>query len=239
MTDVGPSCEPFGPAGWVQPVSAWTSLAFVVAGLAILGVVLWERRRSPADPSASDDVVVPNATALRVILAVLAIGNGIGSVIQHGPEPWWNPVVHDPPLMGALALLAADAVADLTGRRLRHWWWLAPTALTAVLALWEPDASTAAQSVVAVVSVGLTLLRAGARPALRPRIIAALALLGGGGIVGAVSRPGGPWCVPGSWWFDSGWSGHAVWHILAAAALVVLAPLLGRRRPTRSAERTA
>lgn|GEM_PF-559248 len=234
VTQVGPSCEPVGGAGWVQAASAWTSLAFVVAGIAII-VVSWRahrRRRGAADgvaaPSAGD-LLARNATALRVILGLLAIGNGIGSVIQHGPEPSWNAVVHDPPLLGALALLAADAVADLGGCRLRHWWWVAPTAACAVLAAWAPVASTVFQVVVAVVCVALSLVRWWVRPELRARLLVALGLLAVGGGIGTMSRPGWPWCVPDGWWFEAGMSGHAVWHVLAAAALFALAPVLGHR----------
>ncbi|QAY69804.1 hypothetical protein [Xylanimonas protaetiae] len=215
MQSIPPSCEPLGPAFWVQPASAWSSLAFVVAGVAILAVA-WRRRHTPAG-------------VLQVALGVLTALNGVGSVVQHGPAPVWNPVLHDPPLMGALALVAADGIADLTGRRLRHGWWVAPTAACVVLAALWPGVSAAAQSAVAVVAVGVTLLRAGRRPAIRARAVTAMALLGVGGVVGTLSRPGWPWCDPSSAWFAAGWSGHAVWHVLAAVALWVLAPAIGRR----------
>lgn len=49
-------------------------------------------------------------------------------------------------------------------------------------------------------------------------------------VVHRLSRTGGPWCRPGSVW-----QGHALWHVLAAAALVMLggasrepAPVPGR-----------
>ncbi|MCL1871048.1 MAG: hypothetical protein FWF90_11635 [Promicromonosporaceae bacterium] len=198
-------------------MSAWTSLAFVVAGVAILAVA-WRRRGTPAG-------------RLQIAFAVLTAFNGVGSVVQHGPAPTWNPVLHDPPLMGALALVAADGIADLTGRRLRHAWWVVPTAVCLVLAALSPGVSAAAQSAVAVAAVAVTLVRAWRRPAVRPRSVVALGLLAVGGVVGTLSRPGWPWCDPSSAWFASGWSGHAVWHVLAAAALWVLAPAVGHREP--------
>ncbi|ACZ29323.1 conserved hypothetical protein [Xylanimonas cellulosilytica DSM 15894] len=213
MSSVPPSCEPLGPALWTQPASAWTSLAFVVAGVAIVV----RASRAGAGPRAA-------------VLGVLTVLVGVGSVVQHGPAPSWNPLVHDPPLMGALALVAADGVADLAGRRFRHWWWVAPTAVVVVLAAVSSGASSAAQSAMAVVAVGVTLLRAWRRPAVRARSLAATALLGAGGLIGTLSRPGWPWCDPSSAWFASGWSGHAVWHVLAAAALWMLAPALGSAR---------
>lgn len=212
------ACEPAGPALWTQPPSAWSSLAFVVAGVWIL---VAEHRRRTRDRAAAGGPETP-------ALGVLTILIGVGSVVQHGPAPSWNPVLHDPPLMGALALVAADAVADLTRRPLRHRWWLALAGLVVVLAAVAPAMSEAVQVATAVVAVGSSLVRAWLRRAVRRRTLAAVALLAVGGAVGRYSAPGWPWCVPGGW-LDGAWSGHAVWHVLAAVALVVLAPVVGRR----------
>ncbi|MCL1899835.1 MAG: hypothetical protein FWG11_04875 [Promicromonosporaceae bacterium] len=221
---VGPSCEPLGPDGWRQAASAWSSLAFVVAGVAIIVWALWLRR-----PVQEEDTLVPNATAIRVIMGVMAIGNGIGSLIQHGPEPWWNPIVHDPPLLGALAVMAADSFADLTGRRLRHWWWAGPTALCALLAWVWPAGSMGLSIVVAVIAVPVAGWRLWRRPAIRGWLLASLGLLAAGSLVGTLSRVGMPWCNPDSAWFQAGWSGHAVWHIAAALGMLALTPALGTR----------
>lgn len=208
-------CEPAGAWPWAEPASAVSSLAFVAAGALI---VLTARR-----------------TGARVALGVLTALVGVGSLVQHGPAPAWNPVAHDPPLMGALALVAADALGDLTGRRVRTWWWLAPTIAVAALAATSPTASTVAQASAAGVAVGASLLRARSRPALRRRTLAALALLAAGAAVGTLSRPGMPWCDPDGLLVPV-LSGHAVWHVLAAAALAVLAPTLGTRRTAVPAE---
>ncbi|WP_425955259.1 hypothetical protein [Xylanimonas sp. McL0601] len=225
MTAIPRSCEPLGPELWLQPASAWTSLAFVVAGAAIV----WAARH-PAPVRADDAAAASDAARLRTTLGIVTVLIGGGSVIQHGPAPSWNPVVHDPPLMAAVCLAGADAVADLTGRRLRHWWWLAPTGLVVVLAARAPGASSAVQGVAAAVAVGATLVRAWGRPVVRSRLLVVVGLLGAGGVIGNLSETGGPWCDPSSAWFQAGWSGHAVWHALAAVALWVLAPALGTRR---------
>ncbi|MCB7136257.1 ceramidase domain-containing protein [Cellulosimicrobium marinum] len=209
------ACELAGGTPWAEPLSTWTSLAFVVAGLAIVVRAL----RVPDDAS---------PVGVRVALGCLVALIGVGSVVQHGPSPAWNPVVHDPPLLGALALVAADAVADLTGRRLRTSWWLAPTLLSVVLAATSVVASTAAQVVAAVVAVGASLLRAGRRPAVRRRTVTALVLLAVGGGIGTLTRAGWPLCdADGP--LGVTLQGHAVWHVLAAVALWVLAPTLGTR----------
>jgi len=232
VTYIPPSCEPSGSEHWYQAMSAWTSLAFVAFGLLIIWCALRRRRRIPAVSTGSITNIgfAPNALTIQVLLGVLAIGNGIGSVIQHGPEPSWNPIVHDPPLMGALALVAADAVAGLRPEwRFRHWWWLTPTALTTALAAIAPGAASVSMGVAAAIAIPLAAWRAWQEPAIRPHTLLALGILGTGGIIGELSRPGRPLCVPGSAFFESGWSGHAIWHILAAAALWVLAPTLGAR----------
>ncbi|MFE5292172.1 hypothetical protein ACFQ8T_08340 [Isoptericola sp. NPDC056618] len=173
----------------------WSSLAFVVAGAWILTTA----RRPGA------------GTGPRAALGVLAVLVGVGSVVQHGPAPPWNPVVHDPPLLGAYALVAADAVADLTGRRLRAWWWLVPTLADVVLAALWPGASVVAQGAAAAAAVVAVLLRARARQRLRARLLLALAALGVGTLAGQLSHP--------------------AWHVLAATAIAVVAPTVGRRAP--------
>ncbi|GAA1729589.1 hypothetical protein GCM10009809_26480 [Isoptericola hypogeus] len=202
----------------------WSSLAFVVAGCWILATA--RTGRSPDD-----------GVRTRACLGVLAVLIGVGSVVQHGPAPSWNPVLHDPPLLGAYALVAADAVADLTGRRLRTWWWLAPTLADMVLAAAWPEASVVAQGTTAAVAVVAVLLRARARPPLRARLLTALGLLALGSLVGELSRPGRPWNQTGGW-LDGALSGPAVWHVLAAAAIVVVAPAVGRRTEPRASSVT-
>lgn len=219
------ACELAGGTPWAEPSSTWTSLAFVVSGVAIVVAAL---RGRPGTPSV---VLVPDGAAaarLRVLFGILVALIGVGSVIQHGPSPAWNPVVHDPPLLGALALVAADAVADLSGRRTRTWWWLAPTLLCVVLAATSVAASTAAQVLTAVVAVAASAWRARRRPAVRRRTVAALVLLAMGGGIGTLSRAGWPLCdADGP--LGVTLQGHAVWHVLAAIALWVLAPTLGTR----------
>lgn len=202
---VGPGCEVPGAAPWIEPVSTVTSLAFVVVGVAIL-------------------ICHRGTGALRNVFAACVIGVGLGSVIQHGPAPQWADTAHDAPLAALLALVAADAVADATGRPMRHWWWLAPTALATALTAIAPLASDALQVAIAVVGVGATVVRASRRPLLRARLLWAMALLGVGAIIGTLSRAGGPLCVP-----ESLLQGHGVWHVLAAAAMGVLAPTVGWR----------
>ena len=213
--DQSPGCEALSDGPLKEPVYAVTSLAFVVAAVWIL---LAARRRRRAGEDAAQAVPVAG-------YALLVAGVGVGSVIQHGPDPGWSDVAHDLPLLATLAFIAADAAADLIGRPRGWWWWAAPTALLLPLVIAAPRPGDLAQVGVAGVAIGLTLVRAWRRPDLRRAIGRSLALLAVGGIVGTLSRPSGPLCDP-----DSIWQGHGVWHILAAAGLATLAPAIGRRR---------
>ncbi|MCK9795278.1 hypothetical protein M1843_16120 [Isoptericola sp. 4D.3] len=209
---------------WTADV--WSSLAFVVAGAWILAT-------TPRRVRALDDDARRERVLAQRSLGVLAVLVGVGSAVQHGPAPAWNSVVHDPPLLGAYALVAADALADLTGRELRTWWWLVPVLADVALAATWPLASMVAQGTAAAVAVVAVLLRARARPALRRRLLAAIAVLGVGAVLGELSRPGRPWSDGAT--FDTV-PGHAVWHVLAAVAIAVVAPAVGRR-PTDSSPR--
>ncbi|MBX9244974.1 hypothetical protein ICW40_09145 [Actinotalea ferrariae] len=212
----GPGCEA-APGGPLQePVAALTSLAFVVAALVI---VVDARRRAARVPLA---------------YAALVAAVGVGSFVQHGPDPAWSDPAHDLPLLATLTYVAADAAADLTGRRRRWWWWAFPVAALLPVVVLAPRPGDLAQVGVAVVAVGLTVRRAVAQPHLRRRVATALALLAVGASVGTLARAGWPWCDPAS-----PWQGHGAWHVLAAAALAVLAPTVGRGAVRRAGESPA
>lgn len=144
------------------------------------------------------------------VFALLVAAVGVGSLIQHGPHPSWQAYAHDLPLAAVLAYVAVDAAADLSGRELSPAWWLVPTACVAPAIAFGHDASTIVQVVLAIVAIGLSVQRARRRRAQRRTLVAALLLLGTGA---AVSQAGG----------------HPIWHVLAAASLVLLAAAVGTR----------
>jgi hypothetical protein len=192
-----------------QPAATLTALALVAAGVLVLA------GRHPASPR------------LRVGYGLLVVAAGVGSVIQHGPHPPWQAYAHDLPLAAVLGFVAADAAADLAGRRGRAYRWLRPAssagaaAALAPLVAVGPAAATVAQAGLAAVAVGLSLWRARVRPGLRRTLLTALAVLAAGALAGTLGDRTGL-CRP-----DSLLQGHAVWHLLAAVALWRLAPAVG------------
>lgn len=189
-----------------EPANTVTSFGFVLVGLAVL-------------------LRLPAPVRSRWAYGLLVIGVGVGSVIQHGPHPSWQAYPHDLTLAGVLAFVAVDCAADLSRRRLSPLWWVLPTlALVPVIAA-SSLGSSLVQALFGAVAVVLGLARAWARPWLRRPLLTALTLLGVGAVIGTLGERTGL-CQP-----DSLLQGHAVWHLLAAAALWRLAPVIGARAP--------
>lgn len=194
----GRGCERLRPGLLSEPASAVSSLVY-------LGAAALCR---PAPPA----------------YVALVAGLGVGSFVQHGPNPPGADLVHDLPLAGTLAFVAADCAADLSGRPRAALWWAAPTLALVPLVVRAPRAADTVQAGMATAAVLLALARARRRPGSRRRIGWALAVLGVGATIGTLSQGGGPLCDP-----ESLLQGHAAWHVLSATALVVLAPVVGRR----------
>jgi hypothetical protein len=77
-------CEAFQSGFLVQPVNAWSSVAYVVVGLWFV----WWAFRLP--------------TAQRTPALVYAVGlaaSGVGSVLYHGPQGWGAQFLHDAPVV--------------------------------------------------------------------------------------------------------------------------------------------
>ena len=111
--DVGPGCEQVTDGFLREPVSAWSSLTFILAGVLIQVLALRRRRADLRGPDGPRGAVVepPSLT-----YALLVAGIGVGSVVQHGPNPAWADLAHDLPLLATVALISADAAADLVSK---------------------------------------------------------------------------------------------------------------------------
>lgn len=194
-------CERVRPGLVTQPVNTATSLAYVVAGVAL--AARGRRRPRPA-------LVGPVAGALVL--------NGVGSVAYHGPGGRWGKWLHDTGLVAMSATLAVAALArvrDWEDRRVH----VADAALVAAgagaLAV-RPGVELAFVAPLGIVAVGHELVRPS--PSGRGRRLVGGALLTVGAVVQARSRTGGPWCRP-----DGPFHGHGLWHLLSAAGLYLVA----------------
>ena len=95
-------CERVVGTALAQPVLAITSLAYVVAGVA---VVSWARR---------------GRGVLAAAAGVALIAVGVGSFVYHGPQPSWAGPAHDWPIVVLGVVYAAGLL--LTVRRQRRLW---------------------------------------------------------------------------------------------------------------------
>jgi hypothetical protein len=214
-------CEHYGAEFLGEPANAVTSLAFVAAAVAIL--VSHRHNATRRDTPVRD--------RQTVVFAGLVAGTGVGSFVQHGPHPDWQAYAHDLPLAAVLMFITADAVSDLLERDLSPSWWLVPTVAMAPVIASGGSASTALQATMATAAIGLSLVRARRRPALRRTLITALVAAASGAAIGALTDRTSL-CQA-----DIPVQGHAVWHVLAAAALWRLAAAVGaRRRPPSAPE---
>ncbi len=178
-----------------QDVNAWSSLAYVAAGL----VLVWQVARGR----------LPRAVlGLAVVVAV----EGIGSLLYHGAASDLAQFLHDIPLIGALGFIAGWHVGRLSGRA-------DPSSLVGLVVglavssatwFWLPGATNATVGVAVAVIVGASLL------ARRRGLVGVWSwpLLGLGGIAVAMwllGQPDSPACRAESWLQP-----HGLWHVLTA-----------------------
>jgi hypothetical protein len=189
-----------------QDVNAWTSLAYLAAGLVIVAPVV--RRGLPA---------------ALLALGAVAVVQAVGSFLYHGAEGDLAQLLHDVPLVGALGFVAGWQAGRLLDRASAGGLaglatGLAAGALASVAGV--VDLATA----VLVVSVAVTELIARRRglPALWNVPLLALAAVAG--VFWLAGTTGSPLCDERSWAQP-----HGAWHVLSA--LLLLAWVEAAARP--------
>lgn len=193
-------CEAFGSGRLIQPVTAWTSLAYAVVGLAIM---------------ISAASVPPRERSLRIAFGILLIGTGAGSFLYHGPQPAVAAFAHDITFLTMLWFLIIMNPAGPYGIR-RAWAWAAVVVVSVVMSLvlvLYPTSTNAlaAISIAALVVSDLLMHRIGGING--PWYATALALLGGALLFNALGRSGASTCAP-----DDVLQFHGLWHVLSAMA---------------------
>ena len=198
------------PGPVAQPANALSSAAYLAAGA-------WLEGRHRRAAAIEDPGVGAVARAVALALAV----DGVGGVGFHGPGDRASRWLHD---VGLLVTVSALGVVDLVGagRLTQRGGVLALGGIGAGAAIAvgaRPDRTNAWSAVVGAGALVATVLALrGQRPAsdrrsVRLRVLAAV-LAGAGAALNRAGRRGGPWHRP-----DAALQGHALWHVLTAAAL--------------------
>ncbi len=193
-------CELIGDEWLAQPVNAISSLAYVVVGIAITVTAI----ARPVDRLRS------------VVFAICLVAIGVGSVLFHGPQPAGSQLLHDLPILLALAFVVAHdlrVVVPALGDDLTVFGLSVPV-LVLVTAL--PGATgnvVAGVLLAAAVVLEVLVVRRGVRGGpsrSRSRLVAIglVALAAGSWLLG---RTGSPACDP-----DAVFQFHGLWHVLSA-----------------------
>ena len=220
-------CERIGSGALAQPVNAWSSLAFLLAGAWVLTLASRARTRRVE----------------LVVYGVAVASNAAGGMLFHGWQSEGARWVHDVAILSVLVFIAAFGAARRwdrgTGWTIRVFA-ISLAALGAMLAV-VPSATYAVYALVGVAAgLGEVLeihrelpeIRRQGVPAERRALLGAIAAFALGATAFFVGRTGGPLCDPAS---PMQW--HAVWHVAGAAAMALyasgrIAPSGTRLRPT-------
>lgn len=178
-----------------QDLNAWSSLAYVAAGV----LLAWEVHRSRLPRAAYG-------------LAAVLAAEGIGSLLYHGAASDLSQFLHDVPLIGALAFVAGWHVGRLRDRADAGSLAGLAVGLAVSTVLWAvaPEATnvTAAVAVVVVFTASLVARRRGMAGVWSWPLL----LLGAVAVsMWALGTPDSPVCDADSWL-----QAHAVWHVLTA-----------------------
>ena len=193
-------CEALGNGWLIQPVAAWTSLAYAAVGIALMVMAAPSRGRE---------------RILRITFGLLLVGTGIGSFLYHGPQPAIAGFAHDLTFLTALWFLVVMNPARPYGLR-APWAWASVAAVSTIIAIVLVlfPASTnilTAISVTALIISDLLMHRVGGINA--RWYAAALSLMAGALIFNVLGRTGASTCRPGDVI-----QFHGVWHVLSALA---------------------
>jgi len=144
-------------------------------------------------------------------LALAAVG--AGSMAYHGPGGPWGQWLHDVSLASVPALAASRELASgPLGGALNG----ALVGAAGAMLRSRPGSANAVVATLGALAGVTALLRAPRRPA-RAQVVGAGLLLAGVGVHSA-TRTGMRWCRP-----DSHLQGHALWHVLSATGLALMA----------------
>jgi Ceramidase len=201
----GSDCEHIGQGLLAQPANTLSSLAYVLAGLLILGRAAVAR---------------PGARIAPAVYAVTVIGVGIGSAAFHGPMPAWGRFGHDLSIAAVLAFVIGYDVALVRGASANTGLalFVAITGACAVVLAVSPDAGNVLDAALVtgavVAEIGASRSATGRATADGRPWIAIIGVVTIGALLNALGRTDAPLCAP-----ESPVQLHAVWHVLTAFVL--------------------
>jgi hypothetical protein len=212
----GSDCEHIGRDLLGQPANTLSSLAYVLAGLLILGRAVAGR---------------PSTRLAPAVYAITVIGVGIGSAAFHGPMPAWGRFAHDLSIAAVLAFVIGYDVALARGAAVSTGLALfggLAGACAVILAL-SPDAGNALDAVLVAgavaAEIGAARSPAGSM-AVDGRVwILTAGILTIGALLNALGRTDAPLCEP-----ESSVQLHAVWHVLTSFVLFLYGTAVLRPR---------
>lgn len=212
----GSDCEHIGRGLLGQPANTLSSLAYVLAGMLILGRAVAGR---------------PSARLAPAVYAVTVIGIGIGSAAYHGPMPTWGRFAHDLSIAVVLAFVIGYDVAFARGAAVSTGLALfggLAGACAVVLAL-SPDSGNALDAVLVAGAVAAEI-GAARSPTGSAKVdgrvwIVAAGVLTIGALLNALGRTDAPLCEP-----ENPVQLHAVWHVLTAFVLFLYGTAVLRPR---------
>ena len=191
-----PDCETIRTGLIGQPVTAWTSLAFVAAGIWVAG------RTNPP------------AARTRAVFAISLVAVGLGSFLAHAAQTDWGRQLDSIAIKAMLVAFIAYPASLERNRQPRAFvrgWLLGSAGVIGVQLAWPATARPL------LVALALAALLLAARRTTRPTrraFIAGTGLLGLGAAAWWLGRSVGPLCSP-----DAVFQLHGIWHILAAAGI--------------------
>lgn len=209
LSELGESdCEEIGDGLLNQPVNAISSGAYTLFGLWLV----WRAVRRRSDEM-----------CIEIFYGLALASVGIGSIAFHGPVPPGARLLHDLTIAAVLAVIAARNLGVLLGwpRRAVAGMAIVVIGVIGAVMAFAPDAGNLLTGLVgaAAVTTEVMIYRSGRRrfSARVARIlVSVVVLLAAAGVINVLGRTGGPICDP-----DSLFQGHALWHVLTAAAFMV------------------
>ncbi|GMR01727.1 MAG: hypothetical protein BMS9Abin20_0046 [Acidimicrobiia bacterium] len=194
-------CENIGSGLLAQPVNTVSSLAFAVFGLVVLFSVPGTAGRE---------------RTARIGFGILMIGTGLGSVLFHGPQGFGSKFLHDVTFILAVLFIAASSLSGIRSWSAQLMWSVYGgfSLLVAVLLLIWPGSTNLLGGIAVLLLVVTDVLAHRARSVRMSWWVGALIAMAVAVAFYVGGRTGGPLCDS-----DALFQGHALWHVLSAAAL--------------------